>query len=120
MVCEVERACTSLGRDPATLRRTWGGGCICAPTQKAAEILVGAGYRVDEIEPPMILEADTGRCYVEFFRRIPAKMQEPNNGSLRKQIITGKDRGMDGFDRMRARKATERKVILRLPCRIKQ
>ena len=39
MVCEVERACTSLGRDPATLRRTWGGGCICAPTQKAAEIL---------------------------------------------------------------------------------
>ena len=39
MVREVEHACTSLGRDPATLRRTWGGGCICRPTQQKAETI---------------------------------------------------------------------------------
>jgi alkanesulfonate monooxygenase SsuD/methylene tetrahydromethanopterin reductase-like flavin-dependent oxidoreductase (luciferase family) len=36
---ECERACAEVGRDPATLRRTWGGGCICAPTQAEAEAL---------------------------------------------------------------------------------
>ena len=30
-----ERACAEVGRDPATLRRTWFGGCACAPTQAA-------------------------------------------------------------------------------------
>jgi alkanesulfonate monooxygenase SsuD/methylene tetrahydromethanopterin reductase-like flavin-dependent oxidoreductase (luciferase family) len=34
-----ERACADVGRDPATLRRTWGGGCICASTQAEAEAL---------------------------------------------------------------------------------
>ena len=29
---EFERACEEVGRDPATVRRTWSGGCICAPT----------------------------------------------------------------------------------------
>ena len=29
---EFERACDEIGRDPATVRRTWGGGCVCAPT----------------------------------------------------------------------------------------
>lgn len=33
---EFERACEAVGRDPATVRRTWGGGCVCAPT--AAEV----------------------------------------------------------------------------------
>jgi len=28
-----ERACAEVGRDPATLRRTWYGGCVCAPTE---------------------------------------------------------------------------------------
>ncbi len=28
-----ERACADVGRDPATVRRTWFGGCICAPTE---------------------------------------------------------------------------------------
>lgn len=26
------RACEAVGRDPATVRRTWSGGCVCAPT----------------------------------------------------------------------------------------
>jgi len=47
MVREVERACSSVGRDPMTLRRSWGGGCICAPTQKAAEILAGKRDNLD-------------------------------------------------------------------------
>ena len=32
-VAECERACAEVGRDPATLRRTWFGGCVCAPTE---------------------------------------------------------------------------------------
>ena len=34
MVEECERACAEVGRDPATLRRTWGGGYACAPTEQ--------------------------------------------------------------------------------------
>jgi alkanesulfonate monooxygenase SsuD/methylene tetrahydromethanopterin reductase-like flavin-dependent oxidoreductase (luciferase family) len=30
---EMERACAEVGRDPATLRRTWFGGCVCAATE---------------------------------------------------------------------------------------
>lgn len=32
-VVECERACVEVQRDPATLRRTWYGGCLCAPTE---------------------------------------------------------------------------------------
>jgi alkanesulfonate monooxygenase SsuD/methylene tetrahydromethanopterin reductase-like flavin-dependent oxidoreductase (luciferase family) len=30
---EFQRACDEVGRDPATVRRVWGGGCVCAPTE---------------------------------------------------------------------------------------
>lgn len=40
---EFERACAEIGRDPATVRRTWGGGCICAPTE--AEVAELAAVR---------------------------------------------------------------------------
>ncbi len=30
-VQECERACADVGRDPATLRRSWFGGCVCVP-----------------------------------------------------------------------------------------
>lgn len=36
MVAECERACAEENRDPATLRRTWFGGCSCAPTEEQA------------------------------------------------------------------------------------
>lgn len=36
-----KRACADVGRDPSTVRRSWGGGCACAPTQAAAEALAG-------------------------------------------------------------------------------
>jgi len=39
-VQEFERACAEVGRDPANVRRTWGGGCACAPTERElAQIL---------------------------------------------------------------------------------
>jgi len=33
LVAECERACEEVGRDPATLRRTWFGGCMCAENE---------------------------------------------------------------------------------------
>jgi alkanesulfonate monooxygenase SsuD/methylene tetrahydromethanopterin reductase-like flavin-dependent oxidoreductase (luciferase family) len=48
LVEEFERACAEVGRDPATVRRSWSGGCVCAPTQAEAERLAGARYRTDE------------------------------------------------------------------------
>ena len=47
MAEECERACAEVGRDPATLRRTWGGGCVCAPTQAEAEAIGGDRYSAD-------------------------------------------------------------------------
>jgi alkanesulfonate monooxygenase SsuD/methylene tetrahydromethanopterin reductase-like flavin-dependent oxidoreductase (luciferase family) len=38
-VAECERACSEVHRDPATLRRTWYGGCLCAPTEAEVERL---------------------------------------------------------------------------------
>jgi alkanesulfonate monooxygenase SsuD/methylene tetrahydromethanopterin reductase-like flavin-dependent oxidoreductase (luciferase family) len=38
-VQEFERACAEVGRDPATVRRSWCGGCACAPTvQEVAKL----------------------------------------------------------------------------------
>jgi len=48
LVAEFERACAEVGRDPATVRRSWCGGCICAPTQAQAEQLAGERYRMDD------------------------------------------------------------------------
>ena len=41
MAEELERACAAVGRDPATVRRSWGGGCACAPTEQEAKALAG-------------------------------------------------------------------------------
>jgi alkanesulfonate monooxygenase SsuD/methylene tetrahydromethanopterin reductase-like flavin-dependent oxidoreductase (luciferase family) len=51
-----ERACQEVGRDPATVRRTWAGGCVCAPTAvEVTELAAGrlqmgedAAYQVGE------------------------------------------------------------------------
>lgn len=47
MAAELERACVEVGRDPATVRRTWAGGCACAPTQAEAEELAGDRISAD-------------------------------------------------------------------------
>lgn len=38
-VKECERACQEVGRDPATLRRTWFGGCVCGPNEAVVQDL---------------------------------------------------------------------------------
>jgi alkanesulfonate monooxygenase SsuD/methylene tetrahydromethanopterin reductase-like flavin-dependent oxidoreductase (luciferase family) len=42
-----ESACAEVGRDPATVRRTWAGGCVCAPTQAEVKRLAGNRYSTD-------------------------------------------------------------------------
>jgi alkanesulfonate monooxygenase SsuD/methylene tetrahydromethanopterin reductase-like flavin-dependent oxidoreductase (luciferase family) len=49
MTAQMEQACAEVGRDPATLRRTWCGGCACAPTQAEAEALFAG--RVSDDDP---------------------------------------------------------------------
>lgn len=44
IVREFERACTDVGRDPLQVRRSWCGGCACAPTQQTAESIAGDRY----------------------------------------------------------------------------
>ena len=39
-----------LGRDPATVRRSWGGGCACAPTEAEAKRLAGDRFSADNAD----------------------------------------------------------------------
>lgn len=50
MIQEMERACADVGRDPATVRRTWSGGCACAPTHAQALRLAGDRRSADSDE----------------------------------------------------------------------
>jgi alkanesulfonate monooxygenase SsuD/methylene tetrahydromethanopterin reductase-like flavin-dependent oxidoreductase (luciferase family) len=42
-----QSVCDEVGRDPATVRRTWAGGCVCAPTQAEVKCLAGNRYSAD-------------------------------------------------------------------------
>ncbi len=44
---DFERACLELGRDPSQVRRSWCGGCVCAPTHQAAATIGGDRYDTD-------------------------------------------------------------------------
>jgi alkanesulfonate monooxygenase SsuD/methylene tetrahydromethanopterin reductase-like flavin-dependent oxidoreductase (luciferase family) len=46
-VAECEQACAEFNRDPATLRRTWFGGCVCGPTADAVKALNITGISSD-------------------------------------------------------------------------
>jgi alkanesulfonate monooxygenase SsuD/methylene tetrahydromethanopterin reductase-like flavin-dependent oxidoreductase (luciferase family) len=48
LVDDFARACDRVGRDPATVRRSWGGGCACAATRTEAEALARERFDVDE------------------------------------------------------------------------
>jgi alkanesulfonate monooxygenase SsuD/methylene tetrahydromethanopterin reductase-like flavin-dependent oxidoreductase (luciferase family) len=50
MVERLEQYCRELGRDPSTIRRTWAGGCVCAPTQEEVTALVGDRGSADDDE----------------------------------------------------------------------
>jgi alkanesulfonate monooxygenase SsuD/methylene tetrahydromethanopterin reductase-like flavin-dependent oxidoreductase (luciferase family) len=41
---QFEEACAAEGRDPASVQRSWGGGCVCAPTEAEARTIGGDRY----------------------------------------------------------------------------
>jgi alkanesulfonate monooxygenase SsuD/methylene tetrahydromethanopterin reductase-like flavin-dependent oxidoreductase (luciferase family) len=43
-----ERACGEVGRDPQTVRRSWCGGCVCAPSEQEVARLAPARYSAAE------------------------------------------------------------------------
>src|SRR5262249_31777517 len=42
-----DRACNQVGRNPSTVRRSWSGGCACAPTLQEAEVLAGDRFNTN-------------------------------------------------------------------------
>ncbi len=48
MAGEFERACAEVGRDSATVRRSWIGGCACAPTRREAEAIAAGRISGDD------------------------------------------------------------------------
>ena len=47
---QFDAACAEVGRDPSTVRRSWSGGCACAPTQAEAATLAGDRVHPDDEE----------------------------------------------------------------------
>lgn len=63
MVEAFERVCGEVGRDSSTVRRSWVGGCACAPTQAAAEAFTQGRWSAADDEnfgfvgtPPQLVE----------------------------------------------------------------
>lgn len=48
MVEQLDQSCMEVGRDPTTLRRTWSGGCLSAPTQHRVTELANDRYTTAE------------------------------------------------------------------------
>ena len=67
-VDEFQRACAEVGRDPATVRRVWAGGCVCAPTE--AEVTDLAAERLQ------VLGEDYAYQVGEDFVGTPAQIIE--------------------------------------------
>lgn len=61
---ELERACAEVGRDPATVRRTWCGGCACAPSEREVASIL---ERRPQIQP--------GEDFVGTPQQLVAQMQ---------------------------------------------
>lgn len=48
LAAAMARACEKEGRDPATVRRVWSGGCVCAPTEREVTELAAARLALGE------------------------------------------------------------------------
>lgn len=62
-VQEFERACTEVQRNPATVRRSWYGGCVCAPTEADVKKLNTNNYTLDRAfagTPAQVIEQSIG------------------------------------------------------------
>ena len=61
LAADFERACADVGRDPSTVRRSWGGGCVCMPTQAEAERIAGERYSTETRRMTLTSLARPGR-----------------------------------------------------------
>lgn len=50
LAADFDRACADVSRDPSRVQRSWGGGCICAPTQAEAERLASDLWGITDPE----------------------------------------------------------------------
>jgi alkanesulfonate monooxygenase SsuD/methylene tetrahydromethanopterin reductase-like flavin-dependent oxidoreductase (luciferase family) len=56
------QTCADVGRDPSTVRRSWSGGCVCAPNWAEIERFAGDRYITEEDDfsfvgtPPQVIE----------------------------------------------------------------
>lgn len=48
MVQEFERICADIGRAPSSVRRSWIGGCACAPSEEQAQRFTEGRWRADD------------------------------------------------------------------------
>jgi alkanesulfonate monooxygenase SsuD/methylene tetrahydromethanopterin reductase-like flavin-dependent oxidoreductase (luciferase family) len=70
LVQEFDRACAAVGREPKSVRRSWSGGCACAPTQALAEAL--AADRVSALNEDDFGFVGTPERVVQQMRRFVA------------------------------------------------
>ena len=68
LVDEFQRACDEVRRDPATVRRVWAGGCVCAPTEAEVADLA--------TERPLVLGEAFAYQVGEDFVGTPAQIVE--------------------------------------------
>ena len=67
MVEVCERTCEKHGRDPKSLRRTWFGGCACAPTEAALNTLLGGKpFSPDGISGTPAQVIDQMRAFIDM------------------------------------------------------
>lgn len=66
----LDEACAAIGREPGTLRRTWCGGCICAPTRERAVQLAGDRYGLDPASPDVDLVGTPGQVIEQIQRLV--------------------------------------------------
>jgi alkanesulfonate monooxygenase SsuD/methylene tetrahydromethanopterin reductase-like flavin-dependent oxidoreductase (luciferase family) len=48
LIADFDHACAGVGRDPATVQRSWGGGCVCRRSQAEAQQVGGERYATTE------------------------------------------------------------------------
>jgi alkanesulfonate monooxygenase SsuD/methylene tetrahydromethanopterin reductase-like flavin-dependent oxidoreductase (luciferase family) len=88
LVQQIERACAEVGRDPSTLRRTWFGWAVCAPTSQEARAIAGdhAGLIgtpaevIEQLEPYIDLGFD-------YFMLMSPQFPDPQSVDLFKREV---------------------------------
>ncbi|HXH13348.1 MAG TPA: LLM class flavin-dependent oxidoreductase [Alphaproteobacteria bacterium] len=83
LVAEMERACAEVGRDPASLRRTWFGWAVCAPTSAEAEAIAGDYGGIVGTPPQVIAQIE---AYIalgfDYFMLVSPQFPDPTSIEL--------------------------------------